>query len=428
MTSTAPALLDRFLAFLDASPSPSHAVASTVVALEARGWHALDLRRTGHLQPGSKTYVVQGGTIFAVHVGTSPAAAAGFRIVAAHTDSPNLRIKPQPLIQANGWVRLGLEPYGGVQLATWVDRDLGVAGAVHLRDGDRVRTALVDVRRPVCRIPTLAIHLNRGVNDDGLKLNAQTQLPAVFAQVAEGGGDPLRSLLATELGCAPGDVLTWDLGLFDLSKPTLGGAHGEFVFSGRLDNLASCHAGLEAMLASDTGGATQVLALFDHEEIGSRSSRGADSRAIETVLGLVCGPADLTAALANTWLLSADMSHGLHPGFADKSEPEHAPKLNGGPAIKQNVNVRYTTEGLTAAAFAVLCERAEVPYQWYVHRSDLACGSTVGPMLSSRLGVRSVDVGNPMLSMHSAREQCGAHDHERMVKVMARFFTDDLPA
>jgi aspartyl aminopeptidase len=426
-TSTAP-LLDRFLTFLDASPSPNHAVRAAAEQLVAHGYHPIDLHRSGHLQAGYKGFLVQGGSIFAVHVGTTPVATAGFRIVAAHTDSPNLRIKPQPVIASNGWVRLGVEPYGGVQLATWVDRDLGVAGPVHLRDGDRVKTVLVDIRRPICRIPTLAIHLNRGVNDEGLKLNAQTQLPAVFAQVKEGVADPFRAMLAEELGCAPGDVLTWDLGLFDLARPTLGGANGEFVFSGRLDNLGSCHAGLEALLASPTVGATQVLALFDHEEIGSRSGRGADSRAIESVLSLVADGADLTRALASTWLLSADMAHGQHPAFADKSDPEHAPKVNGGPAIKQNVNVRYTTEGESAAVFALLCERAGVPYQWYVHRSDLACGSTVGPMLSARLGIKALDVGNPMLSMHSSREQCGAHDHERMIKVMARFFTDDLPA
>lgn len=421
------ALLDRFLHFLDASPTPVHAVASVVERLTAAGYHLIDLTTAGPLGAGYKGYFVQGGSVFAVHVGTSPVTAAGFRVIAAHTDSPNLRIKPQPVVASNGWIRLGVEPYGGVQLATWVDRDLGVAGAVHLRDGQGgVRTATVLVRKPVCRIPTVAIHLNRSVNDDGLKVNAQTQLPAVFAQGDGKDPDPFRAFLAAELGCPPGDVLTWDLGLFDLTPATRGGVNGEFVFSGRLDNLASCHAGLEALLAAPTVGTTQVLALFDHEEIGSRSSRGADSRAIEAVLGLVAGPADSTRALAATWLLSADMAHGLHPAYADKSEPEHAPKLNGGPAIKQNVNVRYTTEGETAAVFALLCERAGVPFQWYVHRSDLACGSTVGPMLSSRLGVRAVDVGNPMLSMHSSREQCGAHDQERMVAVMTRFLTDDL--
>jgi aspartyl aminopeptidase len=218
-------------------------------------------------------------------------------------------------------------------------------------------------------------------------------------------------------------VMTWDLSLFDLTPAVRGGANGEFVFSGRLDNLASCHAATEALLRVPEAlpDATSVVALFDHEEIGSRTNRGADGRAIEVVLGRLCDGGDLDQALARTFLLSADMAHAIHPGFADKAEAEHAPRMNGGPAIKLNVNQRYTSEGATSARFVTLCERAEVPWQWYVHRSDLACGSTVGPMLASRLGVRSVDVGNPMLSMHSAREQCGAFDHPRMAAVMAEF-------
>jgi aspartyl aminopeptidase len=332
--------------------------------------------------------------------------------------------------------------YGGVQVATWVDRDLGIAGAVHVRNGSGgVDTRLVDLRRPLARVPTLAIHLNRSVNEDGLKLNAQTQLPAVLALETDGTdpkggsappgpprGDPLRALLADAAGCKRDDVLTWDLSLYDLTPAALGGAHGEFVFSARLDNLGSCHAALtalEATLADSVPAATSVVALFDHEEIGSRTNRGADGRAIERVLLRLCAGGDLDQALARTVLVSADMAHAVHPGFADKSEPEHAPRMNGGPAIKLNTNQRYTTEGATAAMFRLLCERCDVPVQWYVHRTDLACGSTVGPMLASRLGVRSVDVGNPMLSMHSAREQCGAHDHGRMARVLARFFTDE---
>jgi aspartyl aminopeptidase len=300
---------------------------------------------------------------------------------------------------------------------------------VHLRDGERVRSQLVEVRRPVARIPTLAIHLNRTLNESGLKLNAQTELPAVLAQDVE-GRDPLRELLAEAAGCEAKDLLTWDLSLFDLTPAARGGAHGEFVFSGRLDNLGSCHAALGALLAaaraSDPGGpgrATAVVALFDHEEIGSRTNRGADGAALERLLGRLAG-GELDDALSRSVLVSADMAHAVHPAFTDKSDPQHAPRMNGGPAIKLNANHRYSSEGATSAMFALLCERAEVPWQWYVHRSDLQCGSTVGPLVASRLAVRSVDVGNPMLSMHSIREQCGATDHGRMSRVMARFFTE----
>lgn len=409
-------LIPQFLSFLDAAPTPPHASAEARRQLLAAGFadDAADLGLVRH-----------DGSLFAWRRGTAPPAEGGFRIIAAHTDSPNLRIKPAGLVKSHGYVRLGVEVYGGVIVPTWVDRDLGIAGAVHLRVNGGIETRLVDVRRPVARIPTLAIHLNRSVNDDGLKLNNQTQLPAVLSLDIE-GHDPLKKLLADAAGCAVSEIVTWDLSLYDLTPAARGGAHGEFVFSGRLDNLGSSHAALSALLAaatSDRPAATAVIALFDHEEIGSRTNRGADGRAIETVLTRLAP--DLDAALAKTILLSADMAHAVHPGFADKSEPEHAPRMNEGPAIKLNTNQRYTTEGASAARFVLLCERAEVPYQWYVHRSDMACGSTVGPMLASRLGLQSVDVGNPMLSMHSAREQCGALDHGRMAKVMTRFLTDE---
>lgn len=416
-------LLSRFLAFLDASPTPLHAVHTTAARLTAEGYERIDESAPAFERPpGFRGFVVREGSLFAVRVGTKRPREAGFRVVAAHTDSPNLRVKPNPVLKSNGYVRLGVEPYGGLQIATWVDRDLGLAGAVYVRDGQGFRPVLIDVRRPILRVPTLAIHLNRGVNDDGLKLNKQKELPALFAQEVAAEADPLRALLAAEAAVEPADILTWDLSLYDLVPAALGGANGEFVFSGRLDNLGSCHAGLEALVSAEEAEQTAVLALFDHEEIGSQSHRGADSRALASFLSGVGGADGLEQALARTWLLSSDMAHAIHPAYADKSEPEHAPRMNAGPAIKQNVNVRYTSEGATTAAFVLLCERLGVPYQWYVHRSDLACGSTVGPMLSAQLGVRALDVGNPMLSMHSSREQCGSRDHAHMVKAMTGFF------
>lgn len=418
-------LLTRFRSFLDASPTPQHAVATTAGLLDAAGFREVHLVEPPALPPGTRGYVRQDGSIFAFRVGRRSPAEVGFRIVAAHTDSPNLRVKPNPVQRSNGYVRLGVEVYGGAQVPTWVDRDLGIAGAVHLRSGQGLERRLVTLRRPVARVPTLAIHLNRKVNEEGLKLNAQRELPALLCQETD-DEQPLRTLLAAELGRDPKDLLTWDLSLFDLVPASVGGANGEFVFSARLDNLGSSHAALEALLAADDPDVTSVVALFDHEEIGSRTSRGADSRAIEAILGLLVPDASLTPALARTVLLSADMAHAIHPAFADKSDPEHAPRMNGGPAIKLNANGRYTSEGESAALFVLLCERWEIPYQWYVHRSDLACGSTVGPMLASRLGVRALDVGNPMLSMHSVREQCGAHDHPRMVRAMTAFLTDPL--
>lgn len=425
-------LVDRFRAYLDASPTNFHAARVAADLLEAKGFTALDeTAAPERLAAGARRYILRGGSLVAFRVGGKNPAEGGFRMVAGHTDSPNLRVKPKPLRYDHGYLRLGVEPYGGVQQATWVDRDLGMAGRVLVRDGKGHRAALVDVRRPLCRIPTLAIHLNRGVNDEGLKLNAQNHLPAIFALTDDKSGDPLRALLGDTLGVAAADVLTWDLALYDLTPATVSGLHGEFLHSARLDNLASCHAGLEALLGAmdaDDPASTAVLALFDHEEIGSTSERGAQSGWLEHVLDRIVRDAagdnagGLSRALAQSWLVSSDMAHAVHPAFGDKHDGEHMPKLNAGPVVKQHTSQRYATEADGAALFLRLCEDAEVTAQWFVNRSDLACGSTVGPLVAARLGVRAVDVGNPMLSMHSAREMCGTQDHGKMVAALRGFF------
>lgn len=423
-------MIDRFRAWLDAAPTAFHAAAEAARLLEAEGYTALDETSAPEALPaGARRYVLRAGSLIAFRVGGRNPAETGFRIVAGHTDSPNLRIKPRPHLREHGYVRLGVEPYGGVILATWVDRDLGIAGRVHVRDGAGQRSLLVDLRRPLCRIPTLAIHLNRGVNDDGLKLNAQKDMPAILAQSDDKGAEPLRGLLCEAAGVEPDALLTWDLALYDLTPATVSGLNGEFLHSTRLDNLGSCHAGLEALLAAEDADTTAVLALFDHEEIGSTTERGAQSAWAEQVLERIVRDAagdnagGLSRALTQTWLVSSDMAHAVHPAFGDKHDGEHMPKLNAGPVIKQHTSWRYGTEGDGAAFFLRLCEAAEVPCQWFVNRSDLACGTTVGPLVAARLGIRVVDVGNPMLSMHSAREMCGTQDQARMAGAMARFFS-----
>jgi aspartyl aminopeptidase len=433
-------LVRRFLDFLDRSPTPYHAVENAARALHAAGFVELQEGSAPFpLPPGHRGYVRRSGTLIAFRMGSAPMEEAGFRVVSAHTDSPNLRIKPQPITRTQGYVRLGVEVYGGVILATWTDRDLGLAGQVFVRgasDGAPARRALVDIRRPLCRIPNLAIHLNRQVNEEGLKLNAQTQLQAVLtldptgSKAGDKSDDPLRALLAAEIGCGAADILSWDLMLFDLTTPTIGGLNDEFLFSARLDNLGSSHAALEAMLATGPGAATAVVALHDHEEIGSHTARGASGRLLEGVLTRLLRDSEADAALprrggleravAHSWHLSADMAHAVHPAWSDKHDPDHMPRLNHGPVIKQNASQRYGTEGETSAHALQLCGD-DLPYQWFVNRSDLACGSTVGPLVAAQLALRTVDVGNPMLSMHSAREMCGTHDQDPMVRLMTRF-------
>lgn len=427
--------VNELLSFLGRSPTPWHAVETVAEVLASHGFDAIDLSwEPRPLIAGTRGYVRSGGTIIAFQVGMEPVAAFGFRIASAHTDSPGLRLKPQPIIKNNGYVRLGVEVYGGVLLSTWMDRDLGLAGRVILRDKDAgQRTVLVNIARPVARIPNLAIHLNRGVNDEGVKLNAQTHLPAVFSLDVD-AADPLRDLLASETGATAADVLSWDLVLYDLAAPTRGGLNGEFVFSGRLDNLASTHALVQGMIASlDSGfdgrpcAVTSVIALHDHEEVGSLSAQGAQGRLLETVLQHVVdqaeqAPGGLVRALANSWHLSADMAHAVHPGYADKHDGQHMPELNKGLVIKQNASQRYGTEGETSAFVLRLCEKAGVKPQWFANRSDLACGTTVGPIVGAALGVHTADIGCPMLSMHSIREMCGTKDHDGMIAMLDKFF------
>ncbi|MBW2254302.1 MAG: M18 family aminopeptidase [Deltaproteobacteria bacterium] len=426
-------IVSRLLEYLDDSPSPFHAAKEAARLLEEAGFAPVDeAAAPGSLPPGTRGYVLRGGSVVAFLVGSEPAAEAGFRIVTAHTDSPNLRVKPQPLVRGQGYVRLGVEPYGGLILATWTDRDLGMAGRVVIRTEEGLEQGLVDFRQPLCRIPNVAIHLNRKVNDDGLKLNKQTHLPAVFALANDDDeeDDPFRRLLADEVDCNPDDLLAWDLSLYDLAPATLSGAHQEFISGSRLDNLASCHAGLEALIGQSSDAvpaSTAVLALFDHEEIGSQTSRGAQSSLLSAVLRRVVEEGEnqaaggLDRAVANSWMVTVDMAHAVHPAWKDKHDPEHMPRLNKGPVIKQNVNARYTTESESAAMFLWLCEAVEAPCQWFVNRSDLACGSTVGPMVAANLGLRSVDVGNSMLAMHSVREMAGSEDHPHMARVLGAF-------
>ncbi len=419
-------MIDDLAAYLDASPTPWHAVATTESRLVAAGFLAMDLGAAPTpLAPGHRGYVAIGGTIVAFRVGFEPVAQSGFHIVTAHTDSPVLRIKPNPVLRSNGIVRLGVEVYGGVLLHTWTDRELGIAGLVHTRDG---RSTCVDLRRPLCRIPNLAIHLQRTVNEDGLKLNPQTHLPAVLGLEEGSGADPLRDLLGDAVSCAPQEVVSWDLCLVDLVPAAVSGVGREFLHSGRLDNLASCHSALAGLLSSldASPNSTAVIALFDHEEIGSTTSRGANGRVLETVLTALVdrvtpvAPGGLVRALAHSFVVSVDMAHAVHPAFPDKHEPNHLPRMGLGPVIKQNANQRYATEGAGAARFARLCADVGSPVQWFVNRSDLACGSTVGPMVTAHLGCPGVDVGNAMWSMHSARETCGTADPVWMSAALGR--------
>ncbi|GAB6068606.1 M18 family aminopeptidase [Methylothermus subterraneus] len=420
---------EDLLRFIDASPSPWHAAATLAEWLEEAGFQCLDERQAWALEPAGRYYVLRDdSSLIAFSLGTDPLPEAGFRIVGAHTDSPGLRLKPQPAHVADAMLRLGVEVYGSPILATWTDRDLSLAGRVVLR-GDSPTVCLMDFAEPLVRLPNLAIHLNREVNEAGLKLDKQTELPLLLTEVEEGlpAARQFLQLLAERLDCAEEAILSFELAVYDTQKGGFWGPQGEFIAASRLDNLASCHAALTALLAEDEAAATRVLALFDHEEIGSESFKGAASSFLGDTLMRISASLGFSAfdhqrALASSFLISADMAHAFHPNFAGAYEPEHKLIINHGPAIKVNANLRYTTEAFSQALFIGWCEAAGVPWQIYAHRGNLACGSTIGPIASAKLGVRSLDVGNPLWAMHSVRESAGSLDHAFLIQALRQFF------
>ncbi len=424
------------LGFIDRSPTPYHAVAEVVRRLEAAEFRALAEGDEWSLAPGDRRYLVrQEGSLVAFQVGEAAPSEAGFRILGAHTDSPNLRLKPRADAQAHGYRQLAVEPYGGVLLHTWLDRDLSLAGRVSWDDGSGLRTRLLDFGRPLLRIPNLAIHLFREIGSEGLKLNPQQHaVPVMGLEDAP----PLPELLVTELRAREGvsidaaQLRGFELMTYDTQPSCVAGARGEFVLAPRLDNLASCHAATTALVAAAPlpRAFTRVMVLYDHEEVGSRSAQGAGgtllAQSLERSVAATkdAGPQALARAASRSLLVSADMAHAVHPNYADRHEAGHRPVLGKGPVIKVNANQAYASDAETGGRFASLCHAAGVTPQHFVTRSDLACGSTIGPISAARVGIRTVDVGNPMLSMHSCREMAGSADVEPMIDVLTRFLRE----
>jgi len=410
MSASAAGLCD----FIDASPSPFHACATAAARLTGAGYAELSEADRWPERPG-RYFTVRAGSLVAWN---SDVPDGPFRIIGAHTDSPNLRVKQHPDRLVAGWRVVALEPYGGAWLNSWLDRDLGISGRLSLRPagpGAGLSHRLVRIDDPLLRVPQLAIHLAE--DRASLRLDPQRHVNAVW-----GVGDTpgaFLSYVAGRTGVAAADVLAADLMTHDLTPSTVIGADASLLSAPRLDNLASCYAGMEALLALEPAtapsGFLPVLALFDHEEVGSTSDHGAQSNLLGTVLERIVLAAggsreDFLRRLPVSLLASADMAHATHPNYPERHEPSHLIEVNGGPVLKVHPNLRYATDGRTAAAFELACRQAGVPLQRYEHRADLPCGSTIGPMASARTGIPTVDVGAAQLAMHSARELMGAHD------------------
>jgi aspartyl aminopeptidase len=423
--------------YVSASPSSFHAVHEAGRRLDAAGFTALDER--GAWEGGvGRYYVIRDGALIAWVAPEGVAPTTGFNIVGTHTDSPSFKLKPKSTTGKHGWLQAGVEVYGGPMLNSWLDRELRLAGRLVMLDGSEHLAAT----GPLLRFPQLAIHLDRAVND-GLVLDKQQHMKPVF-----GLGDPsAEDLLALLAGCVegggvdPAQIGGYDVVVADTQAPAVFGAKDEFFASGRLDNLSSTHAGLTALIShadstiadstkadsTKQGGPIAVLAAFDHEEVGSASRSGASGPMLEDVLmrisdGLGATVSERRQALAASFCVSADAGHAVHPNYADRHDPVNKPVLNGGPLLKINANQRYATDAGGAAFWARLCRESGVEYQEFVSNNALPCGSTIGPLTATRIGIRTVDVGIPLLSMHSARELCGVEDPQSLTKVTELFF------
>jgi len=418
--------------FLAASPTPFHATQALARRLEEAGYQRLDERDAWRTEAGGRYYVTRNdSSLIAFKLGTAPLLENGLRLVGAHTDSPCLRVKPNPELVRNGYWQLGVEVYGGALFAPWFDRDLSLAGRVTFRLAGKVESKLIDFRTPIAVIPNLAIHLNREANM-GWSINAQTELPPILAQVAAGETRDFRDLLGEQLqlehGITADAILDYELSFYDTQRAAVIGLDQAFIAGARLDNLLSCFAGLQALLGSSDE-QSGLLICTDHEEVGSCSACGADGPFLEQVLRRLLPEGDaFTRTVQRSLLVSADNAHGVHPNYADKHDGNHGPKLNGGPVIKINSNQRYATNSETAGFFRHLCLENEVPVQSFVTRSDICCGSTIGPITASQIGVRTVDIGLPTFAMHSIRELAGSQDLHYLAKVLSAFYDSaDLP-
>mmetsp|Transcript_20259 Transcript_20259/g.34596 ORF Transcript_20259/g.34596 Transcript_20259/m.34596 type:complete len:456 (-) Transcript_20259:32-1399(-) len=437
----------KFLDFSNSSPSHFHCVATIKAALLASGYKELNENISWEITKGGKYFYTRNqSTIAAFAVGKNYKPGNGFALVGAHTDSPNFVIKPVSAVKKEGYLQVGVQTYGGGLWHTWFDRDLTIAGRVIVKEDETFASKLVHVKRSVLRIPSLCIHLGRDQNDK-LMINKETHLTPVMAteiqdQLAGNNKDSkedhhpaLVNLLAKELNAKAEDIQTFELSVCDTQPAAIGGVHSEFVFAPRLDNQLSCFMGLEALLASSDDNAAdhvRVLVCFDNEEVGSTSAHGAASPIVSELVSRVsrglAGDEDRAEveqrAIRLSYMISADMAHAVHPNYASKHEDRHKPSITGGPVIKYNANQRYATTSVTAFVLKELAKRNNIPLQEFVVRNDSACGSTIGPIMSANTGIRTVDIGNPQLAMHSVREMCGVTAIQHGIDLFQSFYSN----
>lgn len=425
------AVAQDLIEFIDGSPTASHAVEQAAGRLQREGFKELLEGDAWNIESTPHFYIRRQHTgLIAVRLGNKPASEAGFSIIGAHTDSPGFRLKPNPLYKKSGYLQAGVEIYGGPILATWADRDLGLAGRVLIKTSEgQWSHRLIRLKKPVVRISLLPIHFQRDVNDKGLVLDKQNHLAPLLGLETESKLTRIEELLATELDIAADSIVDWDIELYDLQNGRFAGIAEEWIVSPKLDNLGMSHAALRALLETkNSNDATRVVVLFDSEEVGNLTLNGAASsflsHLLKRIVWLKTGKEeDFFRALSRSLCISADQAHALHPNYLDKYEKDHQCQMNKGPVIKINALGKYATTFETSAYFSELCREAGVPFQKFVNRTDMAGGGTIGPVTSALLGIPTVDVGNAIMSMHSIREMGGVLDQELMIRVMRGFFS-----
>ncbi|WP_167043326.1 M18 family aminopeptidase [Salinibacterium sp. ZJ454] len=408
--------IDDFAAFLSASPSSYHAAAEVARRLDEAGFSRQ--QESAEWDAPGRGYVLRDGAVIAWVRPDDATPTTPFRVLGAHTDSPGFKLKPKPTLRRQGWLQAGVEVYGGPLLNSWLDRELELAGRLVTRDGREHLTRT----GPFLRIPQLAIHLDRGVNNDGLTLDKQRHTAPVFGVGTQGD---LIATLADAAGLSAHDVVGYDILTADTQPPRRFGQNDELFAAGRMDNLSSVFAGLTALLEAPQDAAhTSVLAAFDHEELGSASRSGASGPFLSDILTRLSGGTERQRlqAYADSWCVSADAGHGIHPNYPERHDPENTPMLGSGPLLKINANQRYATDAHGAALWARACTEAGVATQEFVSNNTIPCGSTIGPLTATRLGIRTVDVGVPLLSMHSARELAHTGDLAALGAAVDAFF------
>ena len=403
--------ISGLLTWLDQSPTPFHVVQTAATTLDLAGFTRVT--KLGNEIPGLG-YLAHDGCIIAWRLGT---AKGSLRIIGAHTDSPNLRVLPQPDIHQLGWSQLAIEIYGGVLLNSWLDRDLGIAGRVIDSSG---ASHLYSANQALARVPQLAIHLDREIGDKGLHLDRHQHMTPVWGSIKQSFSQWIQKVSGVA------DVAAFDAHLFDITPATLLGADNSLLASGRLDNQASCWSAVEALRDASDSEHSSILVLNDHEEVGSNSATGAAGPMLSSVVSRISIQHGLNEGqqfdrLATSWCLSADNTHAIHPNYPERHEPRHAPLINHGPAVKVNGNQRYATSARGLAHIRAIAETNNIPLQTFASRNNVPCGSTIGPITATQLGIEAIDIGIPQLSMHSAREMCGANDPLHMVSLMSAF-------